>query len=121
MSYTLYIYPIEVMRTIQAGGDWADVEGVRLEPAEKQQVPSRLEKYGYRQVHEPSEGHEYEKNFGNQPVRVAIFGTMVVFSAPYWDELDDVLFDIRMDVLELADSPELAFHDPQQDDWVGGE
>ncbi|WP_152544857.1 hypothetical protein [Deinococcus phoenicis] len=121
MSYTLYISPIEAMQAIKAGGDWEDVENVLLESAARERLLMRLEKYGYQLAHERHGVREYEKAFKGQPVRVHVYDTEIAFSASYWERLNDILFDLRMEIMELADSPRLAFYDPQQDEWISGE
>lgn len=118
MSHDLYIYPAEAMQRIGKEGELDDLHGFLLPADEVERLAERLVRYGYRQTHERSQARVFEKEFGNVPVRVSIYTSEVAFTAPYWPGLQEVLLDIRMDALELAGSPRLAFYDPQADEWV---
>lgn len=122
MSYTIAIYPVELMQYIQNGGDWDDeqAESITFTEGTLKRLLERLIRCDYKLTHERDGIQEYEKSFGNLPVQVSVSDTEVAFSCPYWEGFSDHVFDIRMDALELSDSEELAFHDPQEDEWNQG-
>ena len=122
MSYTVVIYPVELMHYIQQGGDWESKEAksITFHPGTLERLTQWLEAYGYRLTQKRAEGRHYEKMFGTLPVEVNLYDTEVVFSCPYWEGFSEQVFEIRMDALELADAEELAFYDPQEDEWNQG-
>lgn len=122
MSYTVSIYPVQLMHFIQSGGDWEDekTKSMTFDEGTLAQITKRLAGYGYAPTHERPGARHYEKQFGNLPVGVSVYDTEISFSCPYWEEFSEHVFDIRMDALELADSEDVAFYDPQEGEWNQG-
>ena len=118
MSYHLYIYPTEVKRFIQAGGDWEDPQTAAFPLPDKFAtiIEARLLSYGF-----SGDGYgEFEKLYGTLPVTVRIYPGSVAFSVPYWADFAAQVFDIRLHAMEMTDVGGVSLYDPQADEWDFG-
>ncbi len=118
MSYHLYIYPTEVKRFIQAGGDWEDpqVTAFLLPDKFAATIEARLLNYGF-----SGNGRgEFEKMYGSLPVAAHIYPGSVAFSAPYWKDFEAQVFDIRLHAMEMTDVGGVSLYDPQAVEWDFG-
>lgn len=118
MSYHLYIYPAEVKRFIQAGGDWENTKATAFPLPDEfaATIEMRLLSYGF-----SGNGYgEFERSYGTLPVTVRIYPNSVAFSAPYWTDFDVQVFNIRLHAMEMTDVGGVSLYDPQAGEWDFG-
>lgn len=117
MSYDVYLYHPDVKTALQNGAELDEVDCPVIPNEVRQQFIERLLKYDFELESQNANCTEFIHKNKKWSIQVAVFSTEIAFTVPYWEDVENAVFEALQTAHELADTGQLAVYDPQTGEW----
>ena len=117
VSYDIYLYHPEVKSAALRGAELDGSDHPAIPDNVKNDFTHRLLKYDYKQESVSADCTEFVHNNDNWSIQVNVFRSEIAFSVPYWDDVENAVFEALRTAHELADNDDLVVYDPQTGEW----